>query len=129
MTSEERVESLHVRMAALRRVRERRKIRFLGASGAALALCLVLLIFGEGAVHTCGTAGLYSGSMMLFEGVGAYVLVAIIAFMMGVIVTVVLKGYRKKGTGQTSKDREDKRAEDEEDGSHRDGGIRQRRQS
>ena len=100
MTNEERVQSLHMRMDALRRVRERRKTGAIGAASVVLTLCLMLLVFSGGGTHLSGTAGLYSGATMLFEDAGAYVLIALIAFMAGVIVTVVLIRNRKKETSE-----------------------------
>ena len=87
-TADERVAALHLRMAALTEKRERQKTAALGAGCAGLALCLCLLIFGEGSVHG-GTAGTYTGATMLFENAGGHVLVAILAFMAGVIVTAL----------------------------------------
>ena len=90
MTTKERVDSLHARMDALRRVRERRKTGLTDAACAVLALCLVWLIFDGGAAHSGGVAGTYSGAMMLFENAGGYILAAIIAFMAGVLITALL---------------------------------------
>ncbi len=96
MTNEERVRSLHNRMDALRRAKERRKTGAIGAAGTVLTVCLVLLVFGSGKLHPGGAAGLYSGATMLFEGAGAYVLIAIIAFTAGVIVTAAIMRKLKK---------------------------------
>ena len=96
MTTKERVESLHARMDALRRVRERRKTGLTGAACAVLLLCLVWLIFDGGTAHRGGSAGLYSGATMLFENAGGYVLAAIIAFMAGVLITAALLKKKKK---------------------------------
>ena len=101
MTNEERIRSLHMRMDALRRVRERRKTGAIGAAGVVLTICLILLVFSDGGLHPGGAAGLYSGATMLFEGAGAYVLIAIIAFMAGVIVTVAIIRHRKKEADQS----------------------------
>ena len=95
MTSNERVTALHERMDALRRVQERRKTRAIGAASVVVTLCLILLV-SSGGMHLSGAAGLYSGATMLFEGAGAYVLIAVIAFMAGVIVAVVLLRGRAK---------------------------------
>ena len=95
-TPEERVLALHARMDALLRARERRKTSFLGAGSALLAVCLLLVIGAAGAVHPGGTAGLYSGAVMLFENAGGYVLVAVLAFMAGVVITVALLRRRFK---------------------------------
>ena len=105
MTAEERIASLHARMAALTERRERRKTAALGAGCAGLALCVVLLIFSEGAARG-GTAGEYTGAMMLFENAGGYVLLSILAFMAGVIITVLCIRYRKKAESeQAAKER------------------------
>ena len=91
MTSGERITALHTKMNDLRQKQERRKTRTLGAASAALSLCLLILIFGAGSAQPGGTAGLYSGTTMLFKDAGGYVLVSICAFMAGVIITVALK--------------------------------------
>ena len=99
MTAEERIRSLHTRMDALRRMRERRKTGLTGAACAAVALCLVCLIFDGGAAHGGGAAGLYSGAM-LFENAGGYVLAAIAAFMAGVVITAaILKKIKPDSRG------------------------------
>ena len=94
MTAEERVSSLHQRMAVMRRKREQRKTRALGAGCVGLGACLTALIFSGS--HTGGTAGTYTGAAMLFEDAGGYVLAAVPAFMLGVIITVLCIRYRKK---------------------------------
>lgn len=103
MTTEERVLALHARMDALRCVRERRKTGTIGAASLVLTICLILLIFSGGGLHPGGAVGLYSGATMLFEGAGAYILIAIIAFMTGVIVTIVLIRQQRKKTDQFDK--------------------------
>ena len=89
-TPEERVPAVHARMDALRRARERWKTGILGMGSTLLALCLLLVISAAGTVHPGGTAGIYSGATMLFENAGGYVLVAVLAFMAGVVITAVL---------------------------------------
>ena len=100
-THEERVSSLHLRMAARRRKRARRTTGAMGFAAAALAGCL-LLIIGEGSfAHTGGTAGMYTGAMMLFEHAGAYVLVALLAFMGGAVTAALLiRGKQASGRGE-----------------------------
>ena len=100
MTAEERVASLHARMDALRERRERKKTAALGAGCGLLAACLILLIGNIGTGASGGTAGLYSGATMLFENAGGYVLLAVAAFMVGVIVTATLMRSRRKEAGQ-----------------------------
>ncbi len=99
MTNEERIQALHARVAALRRQRERRKTGAIGAASVVLTVCLLFMVF-SGGMHPGGAAGLYSGATMLFEGAGPYVLIAVVAFMAGVIVTVALIRNRKKETSE-----------------------------
>ena len=106
MTAGERVTALHLRMAALRERRERRKTAALGAGCAWLAVCLAALIFGGS--HPGGTAGAYTGATMLFENAGGYVLAAVLAFMLGVIITVLcfrIRTKRESGRDDEGKER------------------------
>ena len=96
MNVEEKVSSLHKRMENMRCLREKRKTGVIGAFTIGLAACLMILIFGEGAAHLGGTAGIYSGATMLFEGVGGYVLVAVISFAAAVIITVACVRWQRK---------------------------------
>ncbi len=95
MSSEERIASLHLKMKALCIERDRRAVSRLGAACVALGLCLSVMVFG-GAAHGGGAIALYSGTTMLFENAGAYVLVAVAAFMAGVVMTVLLLRIGKK---------------------------------
>lgn len=106
MTNEERIQALHTRMDTLRRLRDRQGTGAICAANVVLTICLILLVFSGGGLHPGGTVGIYSGATMLFEGTGAYVLIAIIAFMVGVIVTVALMRYRKKEADQSNTLRE-----------------------
>ena len=95
MTGAERVEALHRRMDALRQRREHRKTAMLGAGSTALFALLVGIVFGGGA-SPGGTAGMYTGAAMLFENAGGYVLAAVLAFMAGVVITVLCIRHKKK---------------------------------
>ena len=125
-TNEERIKALHARVAALQRQRERQKTRAIGAASIVLSVCLLFMVFNSG-IHPGGAAGLYSGATMLFEGAGPYVLIAVVAFMAGVIVTVAIIKNRKKENSQISENREN--AEPEVDGLHGDQEILQGRKS
>ena len=117
-THEERVSSLHLRMAARRRKRARRMTGAMGFAAAALAGCL-LLIIGEGSfAHAGGTAGMYTGAMMLFEHAGAYVLVALLAFMGGAVTAALLirrKTDFERAEDSAASEDEKERKEKEED--------------
>ena len=94
-TAEERVAALHDRMRARFRKRERRRTTAIGTACAGLAACLLLVMMEQGS-HGGATAGLYSGATMLFEDAGGYVLTALAAFMIGVIITVIIRNRLKK---------------------------------
>ena len=113
MTDRELVEALHTRMAARRKNRARRKTAALSTGCAGLTMFLLAFIFGQGILHESRTAGLYSGAMLMFGNAGAYVAVAIIAFMVGVAITALCIRYRlkhesgiKTEQGTTEKERE-----------------------
>ena len=96
--AEERIESLHARMESGRRANERRKTVTLGAASGGLTSFLLLLVFGMSGAQPARMAGLYSGATMLFENAGCYVLLALGAFMAGVMITVVcLRRNRRRG--------------------------------
>ena len=115
-SNEERIEALHTRISAMQRARERRKTSAFGAAGVVLTVCLLFMVFGGG-THPGGAAGVYSGATMLFEGAGPYVLIALAAFMAGVIVTAALIRSRGKDPGGTHENRET--AETKEEETHR----------
>ena len=89
MTDAERVQALYERVKRLQRKRERRKTASLSVACTGTGLCLMLMIFGGGGAHRGGTAGLFTGATILFEGAGVYVLVALLAFMAGVVITLL----------------------------------------
>ncbi len=115
MTTEERVRSLHVKMEAFRLERERQKTGLVGAVSIVLAICLVILIFSVGGMHTGGPAGLYSGSTMLFTDVGGYVLCAIISFTTAVILTVACIRLKEKNDRTASEEKTHSEIHHEED--------------
>lgn len=108
MTNEERIQALHARVAALQRQRERRKTGAVGAVSVVLTVCLLFMVFGGGGMHPGGAAGLYSGATMLFEGAGPYVLISIVAFMAGVIVTVLCLRYKKRNDQNKANDKNER---------------------
>ncbi len=108
--SNELVASLHRKMGARRRRREKRRTQALGAACAVLSICLAVLVFG-GEGHPMGTAGVFSGAAILFESAGGYVLAALLAFMAGVGVTVLIQ--RLRGGAAAPEDNEKKERNDQ----------------
>ncbi len=98
MTKEERLIRLHRKMEARTRKKENIRTWAAGVSSLALFAALVVIIGSTGPAHQGTTAGLYSGATLLFEGAGGYVLTALIAFMAGVLITVMLKALHGNKT-------------------------------
>ncbi len=96
MNAEKRVRILHEKMYERQRMKEHRKTGVIGAGSIILTLCLIFMLFNDGMVHHGGPSGLYSGSTMMFEEAGPYILLAIGAFMAGVVLTVLIKRYKRK---------------------------------
>ncbi len=96
MTAEGRVEILHKKMHERQCMKERRKTGAMGVGSIILTLCLVFMLFNGGMVHNGGPSAMYSGSTMIFEEAGPYILLAVVAFMAGVVCTVLIKRYRRK---------------------------------
>ena len=97
---DELVSSLHLKMLRRRQIHQKRLTSAIGTVSVGLAICLIVLVFGGG-THPVGTAGVYSGAAILFENAGAYVLTALLAFMSGVVITVILLHRRKQEEDRT----------------------------
>lgn len=95
-TAQERVAALHARAAQLRRRREDAALGRLGAVCGMLAVCLTGMTFSMSRAHAGILPGQYMGATMLFESAGGYVLVAVIAFAVGVGIAAALIYRRKK---------------------------------
>ncbi len=88
-TSEERIALLYERARALRRREdEKRLILTGGASGTLLAVLLAVMLHLD--LRSGGMAGnQFTGASLLGESAGGYVLVAVIAFVVAVVITVL----------------------------------------
>ena len=76
--------------------REKKQIRALSllASGIGVLLMAVLMI-APGVNGTVGISSSHLGAMILGPEAGGYVIVALLAFTLGIIVTIITKKYRK----------------------------------
>lgn len=95
MNSEERIKELHKRMAKRHRNKIERQTFMYGASSTILCICLILAILTDGN-HAGTIAVTYSGASMLFDNAGGYVLTALAAFLLGVIITLIIRRYHSK---------------------------------
>ncbi|MBE5870688.1 MAG: hypothetical protein E7294_05465 [Lachnospiraceae bacterium] len=98
-TTEERIERIHERAKERRQEKRRRLLQIERTAAVALSVVLVFMIGFFGSHSAGGAAGVvvnagYAGASMLTSAVGGYVLIAIIAFLLGVIVTALIKQHR-----------------------------------
>ena len=105
-TAEERIASLHKRAKELRRERDEKILVGLGSASGGLFCLLLVLINGWAELSHSVSSSLMTGSSMLNERVGGYVLIAVIAFISGVIIVVLIHWYRRK-SGDMEKQRRD----------------------
>ena len=94
-SSEERIRLMHQRAAGIQRDKDRG--RLITAGGISTALFVVLLsltIYLQGLTGYLG--GQFTASSLLSDSAGGYVLVAVIFFMLGVLISVTLIRYRRK---------------------------------
>ena len=101
--TEERIELVKKRMHEYHRRQERHTVCRLSV------LCTLLFLSLVGAMgimqsRPINATGMY-GTILLHEGAGGYVLVAVISFTVAVVITALCIKFRKKG--QKSQDAED----------------------
>ena len=72
-------------------------MRAMGALSGALVVCLIVVMYQVTNVHQTLMTGGGTGSSLLSESAGGYVLIAVIAFFTGAIITALAIRYRKRG--------------------------------
>jgi len=95
-SAEERLAKMHERAAEIKRREDRTRLRILGSLSAALMVCLVFCMQQLQSMHHGILSGENTGSSLLDDSVGGYVLAAVIAFIVGVAVTAVIFRHRNK---------------------------------
>ena len=95
-SGEERVREMHRRAAELKKTRDRGLLLASGSLSGLLCAMLLCLI-----LHLQGLSGgyaeeLFAASSLLSEDAGGYVLVAVVFFMLGVVISVLLIRYQRK---------------------------------
>ena len=82
--------------------REKKQIRALSflASGIGVLL-MAIMILAPGVSGTVGISSSHLGATILGPEAGGYVIVALLAFTLGIIVTIITKKYRKTDAGLT----------------------------
>ncbi len=96
MTASKRIEVMHERARLIRHARDKTINRILGTvSALILTGIIVLSVMLGGGLHKISDVG-ETGSSLLYEGVGGYVLVAVTSFMAAVVITVLCIKRNKK---------------------------------
>ena len=95
-STQDRLLMMHSRAEEMRRQREQAQMRVMGVISGALMVCLIAVMHQVTNVHQAFMTGEGTGSSLLSESAGGYVLVAVIAFFAGSIITVMAIRYRKK---------------------------------
>ena len=108
-TAQERLALLHSRADFLKKKKALALMRVLGSISCCLAVCLLTLfaLFGQSG-HGIAAAG-YGAASLLSENAGGYVLSAVIAFALGVVVTALLHRYRGRDKPNISREEKQSR--------------------
>lgn len=96
-STEERITRMHSRAAEIKRKADKQRAGIMGVISGALMVCLVFAIQQLSHLHPGIVSGQGTGSSMLSDSTGGYVLIAVIAFVAGTVVTALVYKY-KKGT-------------------------------
>ena len=109
-TNEERIAAMHERAAELRVEKRKRQAYLAGTASAALCLVLVILLAAQMprlvpvSVEAPAGPGM-SGSMFAANGALGYIVIALVAFVLGVCVTVFC--FRLKKWRDSADNKED----------------------
>jgi len=96
-TDAERIELIHQRATRLRRKKNRKKLTVFGGASVFLSAVLLLMVHQMFGLSESITGEPYTGSSLLSESAGGYVLTAVTAFVPGVVITAVIFRHRNRG--------------------------------
>lgn len=98
-TPDDALREIQYRSRKILRKREQRRCRILSVLSVALSGALIMIISVLPENSAVSSAGSVYGSFLLSREAGGYVLTALIAFILGITVTLLCKkaGNRKKG--------------------------------
>ena len=110
-SSEERIRLMHQRAAGLQRKKDRERLITAGGISTVLFAVLISLTFYlQGLTGYIGDQ--FTASSLLSDSAGGYVLVAVIFFMTGVLISVLLIRYQRKKHRLNDSDFDDKHMEE-----------------
>ena len=110
-SNKERIRLMHERAAGIQREKDRGRLIIAGGISTALFVVLIsLTIYLQGLTGYLG--GQFTASSILSENAGGYVLVGVIFFMLGVLISVALIRYQKRKHRLKDPDMDNKNAEE-----------------
>lgn len=96
MTQEKRIRELHKRAEKLQRAADGRRLAVLGSVSVFFAALLTVSLNLIGGLSENIRESSFTGASLLSSDSGGYVLVAVLAFFAGVLITVLIFSNRKK---------------------------------
>ena len=96
MTPEKRIRELHNRAEKLQRAADGRRLAVLGSVSVFFAALLTVSLNLIGGLSENIRESSFTGASLLSSDSGGYVLVAVLAFFAGVLITVLIFSNRKK---------------------------------
>ncbi len=95
-SNEERIRLMHLRAEKIRRKKDGLALFVSGGVCSALFIALLFVAFNFYGQSSGYPDEVFTGSSLLSNSVGGYVLVAVIAFMCGAVITVIVKKQKNK---------------------------------
>ena len=93
--TQERISEMHERAREIRRKRDRLRTAAAGTVSGLLTVCLVFVLHRMEHLNHAILNEDSTGSSLLSDSAGGYVLIAVLAFAVGVIITAVIYKNRK----------------------------------
>ena len=99
-SNEERIELMHKKAEKLRREKNKRLMAVSTCIAALLFAVLIAASIGiDSQVGGCAETT-FAASSLFAVSIGGYVIVAVVAFMIGVVITALIKKYNKRNGGE-----------------------------
>ena len=95
-TAEQRIAAMHRRKEELIRRRERDILYLTAVCSCILLAVLIPVVNGISGPSAEGPGDVFTGASLLDESAGGYILIALAAFMAGVVITVICIKTREK---------------------------------
>ena len=95
-SNEERIRLMHIRAGEIKRKKDGLALFVSGSICSALFVALLFVALGFYGQSSAYPGETFTGSSLLANNIGGYVLVAVVAFMLGAVITVMVKRQKNK---------------------------------